>query len=903
MKSTTDFTSVYAPLIIFLWLCLPLPVTAQGPLVYMSNGSLAYTPFAMEGQTNAVNTIPDFSHAGYRGGGVALPTAPVKITLSPSGGDDTQLIQNAINAVEVMPLDGNGFRGAVLLTAGRYRVNQLFIEQSGVVLRGEGQGLDGTILFAQLQSQHTVITVRGTGSGYQRNTASKQEITTPYVPVGTYRFAVADASGYSVGDRIIITRTPNQFWIDDLGMDEATLCADDPGDCGGWTPSSYTINHERVVRGISGNTITVDLPIVDVMESQYGGGEIYQVSVSGRIEQCGVEQLRIESYYDPNDPEDEDHAWVGVQLRRTLNSWVTNVTGQHLGYGTVSISNESNFNTVQECATVDPISRIAGGRRYSFNISDGLGNLFQRNYTRGGRHDFVMGSRVAGPNVFLDNYSANTFSDIGPHHRWSTGTLFDNVRGGQIRVRNRGSSGSGHGWAGNTTMFWHLLSYDEDIWVDSPRGGRNWGIGCQGLQQIGAGHWESWNAAVVPRSLYLQQLEDRLGSQAVNNVTIPEQRNGNIYALLEAWAGECEFGEPSSNQELIASEDAYVRGGIYVDNNYGSDDQLRVKENGGSANNDRRSFIKFDLRGVSGPIYNVRLRLLLTNAPPREARNSVHFVNDDNWTEDNITWNNQPGIATLIGTQNVPAATGQWMEYDLTTYANQEIAGDGILSLRFSEATVDNLYAFASIDENGTSEDPHLRYQLTPQASSMPSCMAFLPVSWSYFTTQREDNGARLKWGTSSEANHDYFIVEWGRDGRRFSSLATVRDAVTTAPTGGAYTFLHPQPATGQNYYRIRQVDYDGSFSFSQIESLFFDSSERGCTFSVHPNPANEVIQLSFSTEALVREVALFDVTGKLIRTYPTPDTGQFMDLDITNLVPGIYLIRVGGDTQRVVIQ
>lgn len=488
-KTLPNARNYFAPLLFLI--CSANILGQSSPLVSLSGGSLIYTPFAVEGQTNALNVIPDFSYAGYRGGGVSIPTGPVKKVLTPSVGDDTAIIQAAIDSISLLPRDENGFRGAILLRAGRYDVDQLFIEASGVVLRGEGQGANGTVLFAQLQFQHTVVTIQGTGGGFDRTGSSQTRITTTYVPLGAYSFDVADPSRYSAGDKITVTRTPNQFWIDDLGMDEASLCADDTGNCNGWTTNSYRIYHERNITAVSGNTITIDIPIVDVMEDQYGGGEIYLASVPGRIEQCGVENLRIESYYDPENEEDEDHAWIAVNLRRTTDSWVTNVTGQHLGYGTVSITNESNFNTVQECANIDPVSRVSGGRRYSFNISDGLGNLFQRNYTRSGRHDFVMGSRVTGPNVFVDNYSEDTRSDIGPHHRWTTGTLFDNIRGGQIRVQNRGSSGSGHGWAGNATMFWNLLSYKRDIKVESPKGGMNWGIGCSGLDQNGAGYWDN----------------------------------------------------------------------------------------------------------------------------------------------------------------------------------------------------------------------------------------------------------------------------------------------------------------------------------------------------------------------------------------------------------------------------
>ncbi len=77
----------------------------------------------------------------------------------------------------------------------------------------------------------------------------------------------------------------------------------------------------------------------------------------------------------------------------------------------------------------------------------------------------------------------------------------------------------------------------EEFKVESPLGGLNWGIGCIAQVKEGDGFWESYGTPVQPRSLYLQQLKDRLGEQAVLNITSEEQRNGNIRVHLADWAG------------------------------------------------------------------------------------------------------------------------------------------------------------------------------------------------------------------------------------------------------------------------------------------------------------------------------------------------------------------------------
>src|SRR5439155_14040183 len=88
-------------------------------------------------KTQTGDRIMDFSTAGYLGGGVPLPDVPVKRTVQPSGkGDDTAVIQAAIDEVAAMPLDGK-FRGAVLLAPGIYHCsNTITISASGIVLRG-----------------------------------------------------------------------------------------------------------------------------------------------------------------------------------------------------------------------------------------------------------------------------------------------------------------------------------------------------------------------------------------------------------------------------------------------------------------------------------------------------------------------------------------------------------------------------------------------------------------------------------------------------------------------------------------------------------------------------------------------------------------------------------------------
>jgi len=542
-------------------------------LVYPDgNGKLIYSTYANRGEEAAVNIIPDFSFAGYMGGGVSLPdNIPVKITLEPSGAeDDRTMIQDAINQVSLLTPDEDGFRGAILLKKGLYKVNgPLEIKSAGVVLQGEGQlpAINGgTEIVATASYKHSFLNISGyveqisenslnndnwseetrTWNNTFNNTNQSKRIITSYVGTGSRRFVLEDASAFVPGDKILVRRTPNQLWVDTLEM--STLSQSDPEDTD-WTPESYTIDHPRTITEVKGDTISIDIPIVDPMQDLYGGGEVLIDPSIFPVQQVGIENMFITSEYKSYG--DEDHGWDAILILNSKNCWVRNVTARHFGYSCVYLQKRTSFCTVQDCAMLDPKSLTTGGRKYSFPISSGgVGNLVQRCYSRGGRHCFVTHSRVTGPHVFLDCYATDTHADIGPHHRWAAGILFDNVYGGQIRVRNRWNSGTGHGWAGVQTMFWNCHSYKSNFKVESPLGGLNWGIGCTANLKEGNGFWDSYGTPVTPRSLYLQQLKDRLGQQGIDNVATGDQQNNRIWDYLADWAGNHSTGIRDASEYL-----------------------------------------------------------------------------------------------------------------------------------------------------------------------------------------------------------------------------------------------------------------------------------------------------------------------------------------------------------------
>ncbi|MGH3714571.1 MAG: discoidin domain-containing protein [Micromonosporaceae bacterium] len=486
-----------------------------------ADGKLVYTPYSNG------DVIPDFSRAGYRGGGVALPNVATKRTVSPVSGDDGASIQSAIDAVSALTPDASGFRGAVQLNAGTYEVSgSLTIRTSGVVLQGAGEG---TIVRATGTAVRTLINVTGSGSRSEVS-GTRKSVTSSYTPVGARTLPVSDGSGFRVGDQVVVVRTPNQEWIDALGMDSCTSrgTSYDTSDVDGstclsgtvWTPSSRTVHHERTVTAVSGNQVTVDSPLVQPLESRFGGGAVYKYTFAGRIANAGVEYLRVESAYTSDT--DEAHADWAVRFAAVRDGWVRNVSSRFFTQGTFHGQGGSSYLTVTDSASTDHRSQVTGGRRYPFSLDGAAHVLLMRLYAASGRHDFVTGANSPGPNVFLDSRAEDSRSELGPHHRWGTGTLFDNVvhnsaGGGQITgAYNRGNSGTGHGWSGAYQVFYNSLG--DKYRISSPPYSRNWSIGCRGTVREGTGEYDAYGGPVGPWSLYLQQLRDRLGEGALRNI-------------------------------------------------------------------------------------------------------------------------------------------------------------------------------------------------------------------------------------------------------------------------------------------------------------------------------------------------------------------------------------------------
>lgn len=473
------------------------------PIFVGQSGKLQYTPDPKG------NRIPDFSYSGYMAGEKDIPMAAVKVVVPAREGDATARIQSALNYVASLPMGNDGLRGAVLLEKGTYLVSGILkITASGVVLRGSGMN-GGTTILASGLDRIGVIRVFG-----EADRKIGQEMKIKYdVPVNAAQLTI-DGQSFKAGDQVIIRRPSTKRWLDTLqtnefGGGESAL---------GWKPGQRDIYWDRKVTRVNGQSITIDAPITTALEAEFGGGFIAKYSWRGRIEQVGIENLKIQSTYNNNNEKDEYHRWNAINLENVQDAWVRQVVFQHFAGSAVNVLETAKRITVEDCKSLAPVSEIGGQRRNTF-LTSGQQVLFQRIYAEYGYHDFAVGYCAAGPNAFVQCESHLPYSFSGTIDSWASGVLFDivNVDGQALSYLNRGQDGQGAGWTAANSVFWQCSAARVDNY--KPPTAQNWAFGTW-AQFAGNAYWDMSNEQIQPRSLYYAQLKDRIGDAAVKRAVL-----------------------------------------------------------------------------------------------------------------------------------------------------------------------------------------------------------------------------------------------------------------------------------------------------------------------------------------------------------------------------------------------
>lgn len=165
-----------------------------------------------------------------------------------------------------------------------------------------------------------------------------------------------------------------------------------------------------------------------------------------------------------------------------------------------------------------------------------------------------------------------------------------------------------------------------------------------------------------------------------------------------------------------------------------------------------------------------------------------------------------------------------------------------------------------------------------------------LPVTWLYVKGSIEQEKTVLSWATALEQNTDRFVVEYSTDGTHYTSVGEVA-AAGSSSTSRPYSFVHTQPGRGFLYYRIRQVDLDGKFTYSKTIQLFNSAQLRATV--IGPNPAHHTIYIMEPEPVLMKKMEIYDMTGRLILSRKIETINKAFSFQLGNIPGGTYLLSL----------
>ena len=166
-----------------------------------------------------------------------------------------------------------------------------------------------------------------------------------------------------------------------------------------------------------------------------------------------------------------------------------------------------------------------------------------------------------------------------------------------------------------------------------------------------------------------------------------------------------------------------------------------------------------------------------------------------------------------------------------------------------------------------------------------------LPAIWGSFTAEKVNNTALLKWTTLTELNVDRFVVERTIDGRNYAEIASVK-ATGNSTAAKGYTVTDLKPVKGNNIYRIRLIDRDNKYNYSEARALNFGDIKN--LISIAPNPARGKVILTVKENQKTLQVKLFNSVGRQVASYQL--TTESMPIDVSRFAAGSYYISITGE-------
>jgi hypothetical protein len=280
------------------------------------------------------------------------------------------------------------------------------------------------------------------------------------------------------------------------------------------------------------------------------------------------------------------------------------------------------------------------------------------------------------------------------------------------------------------------------------------------------------------------------------------------------------------------------------------------------------SEVTTDIAGISGANISRWQRIWyidITNTGTATTANLTFDMSDAGMAGVNL------GVTSNYILVYRPGQTGSWTEI---ATANS-IAGDQIVFSNQS-LTLDGYYTLATKD-----------FTVSP-----------LPVELVYFDATLTNGQVALSWQTASEFNSNYFDVLRSGDGKNWSSIGTVA-ASGTSQTSLDYSLLDKSPLPGVSYYRLKQVDSNGSFDLSEIQSI--NNSRKVNQVKIYPNPSDKGL-VTVASDEPITDLIVYNALGKMVFEKKLDSEDTYL-LDTQSFESGMYWINLNGENYKLIVR
>jgi len=243
-----------------------------------------------------------------------------------------------------------------------------------------------------------------------------------------------------------------------------------------------------------------------------------------------------------------------------------------------------------------------------------------------------------------------------------------------------------------------------------------------------------------------------------------------------------------------------------------------------------------------------------------------------------------------------------------TWFIEEDVAGGSILDITLQWDVTDEFMDFTANDcyvahytgsgwEASSAADASMTRSLN--FSNITSLSPFsiasqgaLPIELISFNAKPNGKAVQLDWRTASELNNAFFHIERSENSRDFVEIGKIQGA-GTSHTSLEYRFTDAFPMTGWNYYRLRQEDFDGQFSFSPVKAVLMGKDGDPSRLQLFPNPVSNELQLK--TADLIQpgdRLEIYDFTGQMVQRFSASDALN-TPVDVSQLPAGSYTVRL----------